>query len=74
MTSTSTSTPATMSTPSELAIRCRGLVKRYPGKRGSPEVRAVNGLDLEVRRGQVALLSAVAVVTFAVALKIFRWR
>ena len=49
---TSTSTPATMSTPSELAIRCRGLVKRYPGKRGSPEVRAVNGLDLEVRRGE----------------------
>jgi ABC-2 type transport system ATP-binding protein len=37
---------------SELAIRCRGLVKRYPGKGGSPAVQAVNGLDLEVRRGE----------------------
>ena len=32
---------------SDLAIRCRGLVKRYP-----PDVLAVNGLDLEVRRGE----------------------
>jgi ABC-2 type transport system ATP-binding protein len=31
----------------ELAIRCRGLVKRYP-----PDVLAVDGLDLEVRRGE----------------------
>jgi ABC-2 type transport system ATP-binding protein len=31
----------------DLAIRCRGLVKRYP-----PDVLAVNGLDLEVRRGE----------------------
>lgn len=30
-----------------LAIRCRGLVKRYP-----PDVLAVDGLDLEVRRGE----------------------
>jgi len=29
------------------AIRCRGLVKRYP-----PDVLAVNGLDLEVLRGE----------------------
>jgi ABC-2 type transport system ATP-binding protein len=29
------------------AIRCRGLVKRYP-----PDVLAVDGLDLEVRRGE----------------------
>jgi len=33
----------------DLAIRCRALVKRYPG---SPEVLAVNGLDLEVARGE----------------------
>jgi ABC-2 type transport system ATP-binding protein len=32
---------------SDLAIRCRGLVKRYP-----PDVLAVNGLDLEVQRGE----------------------
>ena len=31
----------------ELAIRCRGLVKAYP-----PDVVAVNGLDLEVARGE----------------------
>ncbi len=31
----------------ELAIRCRGLVKRYP-----PDVLAVDGLDLEVSRGE----------------------
>ena len=31
----------------DLAIRCRGLVKRYP-----PDVLAVNGLNLEVRRGE----------------------
>ncbi len=31
----------------ELAIRCRGLVKRYP-----PDVVAVDGLDLEVARGE----------------------
>jgi ABC-2 type transport system ATP-binding protein len=32
---------------SDLAIRCRGLVKRYP-----PDLLAVDGLDLEVRRGE----------------------
>jgi ABC-2 type transport system ATP-binding protein len=31
----------------DLAIRCRGLVKRYP-----PDVLAVDGLDLEVSRGE----------------------
>jgi ABC-2 type transport system ATP-binding protein len=31
----------------DLAIRCRGLVKRY-----SPDVTAVDGLDLEVARGE----------------------
>jgi len=31
----------------DLAIRCRGLVKRFP-----PDVLAVAGLDLEVRRGE----------------------
>ncbi|MBK7874300.1 MAG: ABC transporter ATP-binding protein [Planctomycetes bacterium] len=32
-----------------LAIRCRGLVKTFPGK---PPVEAVRGLDLEVRTGE----------------------
>lgn len=32
---------------SDLAIRCRGLVKRWP-----PDVLAVDGLDLEVARGE----------------------
>jgi ABC-2 type transport system ATP-binding protein len=32
---------------SDLAIRCRALVKRYP-----PDVLAVDGLDLDVRRGE----------------------
>jgi ABC-2 type transport system ATP-binding protein len=31
----------------DLAIRCRGLVKRWP-----PDVLAVDGLDLEVQRGE----------------------
>jgi ABC-2 type transport system ATP-binding protein len=31
----------------DLAIRCHGLVKRYP-----PDVLAVDGLDLDVRRGE----------------------
>jgi ABC-2 type transport system ATP-binding protein len=34
------------SSPAALAIRCRGLRKRYP------DVLAVDGLDLEVRRGE----------------------
>ncbi len=36
----------------DLAVRCRDLVKRYPGSRGAPEVTAVDGLDLEVKRGE----------------------
>ncbi len=36
--------------PSELAIRCRDLRKQYRGRSGV--VDAVNGLDLEVRRGE----------------------
>ena len=36
-----------MPTVPDLAIRCRGLVKRWP-----PDVLAVDGLDLEVRRGE----------------------
>jgi ABC-2 type transport system ATP-binding protein len=40
--------PQTMAAPAapEVAVRCRGLVKRYG------EVVAVDGLDLEVRRGE----------------------
>src|SRR6195952_1544089 len=30
----------------DIAVRCRGLVKRYS------DVTAVNGLDLEIRRGE----------------------
>jgi ABC-2 type transport system ATP-binding protein len=36
-----------MARMSQLALRCRGLVKRYP-----PAVTAVDGLDLEVHRGE----------------------
>ena len=36
-----------MSETERLAVRCRGLVKRYPGG-----VTAVDGLDLEVRAGE----------------------
>src|SRR5437773_1913487 len=32
-----------------LAIRCRDLRKRYPGR---PPVEAVSGLDLEIDRGE----------------------
>src|SRR6202521_2872540 len=40
--------PHTLPAPSapEVAVRCRGLVKRYG------DVTAVDGLDLEVRRGE----------------------
>jgi ABC-2 type transport system ATP-binding protein len=36
-----------------LAIEVRGLVKRYSGRRGQPDVEAVRGIDLAVRRGEV---------------------
>src|SRR5262245_21059908 len=35
--------------PMPLAIRCRDLVKTYPGR---PPVEAVRGLDLDVERGE----------------------
>src|SRR5438105_14112222 len=34
------------------AIHCRGLLHRYPARRSSPAVLAVDGLDLEVGRGE----------------------
>jgi ABC-2 type transport system ATP-binding protein len=37
----------------ELAIEVRGLVKRYRGGRGQDDIRAVRGIDLAVRRGEV---------------------
>ena len=37
----------------EVAIEARGLVRRYRGSRGQPEVEAVRGIDLSVRRGEV---------------------
>jgi ABC-2 type transport system ATP-binding protein len=36
--------------PVALAVRCRALTKHYPSKTGP--VRAVNGLDLEIRSGE----------------------
>ena len=36
--------------PAALAVRCRALTKHYPSKTGP--VRAVNGLDLEIRSGE----------------------
>ncbi len=38
------------SSPAEPVISCRGLHKQYTGRGGS--VNAVNGLDLEIRRGE----------------------
>jgi ABC-2 type transport system ATP-binding protein len=37
----------------ELAIEVRGLTRRYRGTRGQPDVLAVDGIDLSVRRGEV---------------------
>jgi ABC-2 type transport system ATP-binding protein len=37
----------------EVAIEARGLVRRYRGSRGQPEVEAVRGIDLTVHRGEV---------------------
>lgn len=51
-------------------------VKALPLTALNDALRAVmlEGAGVRVVLPQVALLSAVAVVTFAVALKIFRWR
>jgi ABC-2 type transport system ATP-binding protein len=35
------------------AIEARGLVKRYRGTRGQPDLEAVRSIDLDVRRGEV---------------------
>ncbi|MCW2570659.1 MAG: transporter [Frankiales bacterium] len=35
------------------AIEARGLVKRYRGTRGQPDLEAVRGIELDVRRGEV---------------------
>lgn len=59
------------------AIHCRQLVKRYDGK---PPVEAVRGLDLLEGKSivalwpQVVILTGYATITFAVALRVFRWR
>lgn len=39
--------------PIDLAVDARGLVKTYPGGRGQPDVRALDGLDLAVPAGTV---------------------
>jgi ABC-2 type transport system ATP-binding protein len=36
-----------------VAVEARGLVKRYRGMRGQPDVEAMRGVDLAVRRGEV---------------------
>jgi ABC-2 type transport system ATP-binding protein len=38
---------------SELAIDVQGLTRRYRGGRGQPDFVAVNGIDLQVRNGEV---------------------
>jgi ABC-2 type transport system ATP-binding protein len=42
-----------MESSEALAVEVRGLVKRYAGKRGQPDVEAVRGIDLAVSRGEV---------------------
>ena len=37
----------------DVAIEVRGVVKRYRGGRGQPDIEAVRGIDLTVRRGEV---------------------
>ena len=39
--------------PREIALRVHDLVKVYPGRRGAPSVRAVDGMSFEVRRGEI---------------------
>ncbi|MDM7855089.1 ABC transporter ATP-binding protein [Cellulomonas alba] len=39
--------------PLDLAVDAHGLVKTYPGGRGQPDVRALDGLDLAVPAGTV---------------------
>jgi ABC-2 type transport system ATP-binding protein len=38
---------------SDLVVQTRGLVKRYPGRRGSAPITAVGGVELNVRRGEI---------------------
>ncbi len=45
--------PEPQSQPDALAVRTSGLTKDYTDFWGRPKVRALAGLDLEVRRGQV---------------------
>ncbi|HVB27199.1 MAG TPA: hypothetical protein VNE21_04740, partial [Mycobacteriales bacterium] len=35
------------------AIEARGLVRRYRGSRGQPDIEAVRGVDLQVHRGEI---------------------
>jgi ABC-2 type transport system ATP-binding protein len=37
----------------DLVVQTRGLVKRYPGRRGSAPITAVGGVELNVRRGEI---------------------
>jgi ABC-2 type transport system ATP-binding protein len=46
-------TAVTSQHPDQFAIEVRGLVKRYRGSRGQPDVVAVRGIDLAVRQGEV---------------------
>jgi ABC-2 type transport system ATP-binding protein len=42
-----------MSSSSQFALKVEDLVKVYPGRRGLPPVRAVDGMSFEVRRGEI---------------------
>ncbi len=44
--------PVTAITGTEV-IRCIGLTKQFPGRGGAPSVKAVDNLDLAVRKGEI---------------------
>jgi putative ABC transport system ATP-binding protein len=46
--------PAPVAAPSDLAVRCRGVVKNFGA--GATKVAALRGVDLEVRRGELMML------------------
>ncbi|WP_121749470.1 ABC transporter ATP-binding protein [Streptomyces sp. E2N166] len=55
MTSTpTTSTPTTGTAPSLLSVQ--GLEVAFPGRRGAPAARAVDGVDLDIGRGEIVAL------------------
>lgn len=47
-------TPTTSTTPPLLSVQ--GLRVTFPGRRGSADARAVDGVDLDIRRGEIVAL------------------